>query len=142
MSERSENNRKFVLSYISTAIISYLNFVGRRNTMDDMQVADTAELILSEYPRLKLDDIALFVRKCKLSHFGKLYDLNGAVLLDWLKVYIDERKQTLHALYEREEEERKRQPSLEYTEEERIENIRNAEEIARKVRKHLFEKKV
>lgn len=143
MSKRSENNRKFMLSYISTAIISYLNFIGRRNTMDDVQVADTAELILTEYPRLKLDDIALFIRKCKLSHFGKLYDLNGAVLLDWLNMYINERKQALHALYEREEEERrKRQPAREYTEEERVENIRNAEEMARRVRKHLFEGKV
>lgn len=143
MSKRSDNNRKFMLSYISTAIISYLNFIGRRNTMDDVQVADTAELILTEYPRLKLDDIALFIRKCKLSHFGKLYDLSGAVLLDWLNMYINERKQALHALYEREEEERrKRQPAREYTEEERVENIRNAEEMARRVRKHLFEGKV
>ena len=73
--------------------------------MDDGQVAETAELILSEYPALKFDDIALFVRLCKLSHFGKLYDLNGAVLLQWLQTYKQERTQAGYTLYERRQRE-------------------------------------
>lgn len=74
--------------------------------MNDQQVAETASLIFSEYPRLKFDDIALFIRQCKLSHFGKLYDINGAVLLQWLQVYMQERRQAQSQFIEQKERER------------------------------------
>lgn len=105
MAQRSRSNTAFVLSYLTAAVISYLDFVGRRQTMDDRQVAETAELILAEYPTLKFDDIALFVRLCKLSHFGKLYDLNGAVILQWLQAYTQERSQAMYDLAERRRQE-------------------------------------
>lgn len=71
--------------------------------MDDQQVAETASLIYSEYSGLKFDDIALFIRQCKLSHFGKLYDINGAVLLQWLQVYLQERRQAQAQFVEQQE---------------------------------------
>jgi hypothetical protein len=77
--------------------------------MTENQIADTAMLILEEYPKLKVDDIALFFRKCKMSHFGKLYDLNGMVLMDWLSGYIAERNAVGLSLSRRREEERKRE---------------------------------
>lgn len=107
MVQRSKGNNAFVLSYVSAAIVSYLDFIGRRQTMDDQQVAETAELILSEYDALKFDDIALFIRCCKLSRFGKLYDINGAVLLQWLQTYIQERNQADCRLYEQRERQRR-----------------------------------
>lgn len=107
MVQRSKGNNAFVLSYVSAAIVSYLDFIGRRQTMDDQQVAETAELILSEYDALKFDDIALFIRLCKLSRYGKLYDINGAVLLQWLQTYIQERNQADYRLYEQRERQRR-----------------------------------
>lgn len=97
----------FTIAYISTALTSYLDFVGRRQTMDDRQVADTATLIFDEYPKLKMDDIALFFRFCKISKFGKLYDLNGAVLLDWMRQYSIDRSVAEYKLHERLKEEAK-----------------------------------
>ena len=117
MVQRSKNNNAFVLSYISAAIVSYLDFIGRRQTMDDRQVAETAELILSEYATLKFDDIALFIRLCKLSHFGKLYDINGAVLLQWLLTYIQERTQAGYRLYEQREKQRRDEETRRWEEE-------------------------
>ena len=103
----SEQWRMFTLAYISVALTKYLDFISRRNTMDDYQVAETATLILEEYPNLKVDDIALFFRQCRLSRFGKLYDLNGAVLLDWLHEYQQQRNAAQYNLYCRQEQERK-----------------------------------
>ena len=117
MVQRSKGNNAFVLSYVSAAIVSYLDFIGRRQTMDDQQVAETAELILSEYATLKFDDIALFIRLCKLSHFGKLYDINGAVLLQWLQAYCQERTQADYRLYEQREKARKEAEQRQWDEE-------------------------
>lgn len=103
MASRDDSWRAFTLAYLSAAIISYLDFIGRRQTMNDTQVAETAELILTEYPALKFDDIAFFVRLCKLSAFGKLYDISGAVLLQWLQIYIKLRAKAQWDMREREE---------------------------------------
>lgn len=117
MVQRSKGNSAFVLSYISAAIVSYLDFIGRRQTMDDQQVAETAELILTEHAALKFDDIALFIRLCKLSRFGKLYDINGAVLLQWLQTYRQERTQADYRLYEQREKARKEAEQRQWEEE-------------------------
>lgn len=117
MVQRSKGNNAFVLSYVSAAIVSYLDFIGRRQTMDDQQVAETAELILQEYAALKFDDIALFIRLCKLSHFGKLYDINGAVLLQWLQTYCQERTQAGYRLYEQREKQRRDEETRHWEEE-------------------------
>lgn len=112
LAERNQNWYVFTLAYITAAITSYLDFVGRRNTMDDYQVAETATLILEEYPAMKIDDIALFFRQCRLSHFGKLYDLNGAVLLDWLNQYLKERTTAYWQLQDRLEREQREEQEL------------------------------
>jgi len=117
MVQRSKGNNAFVLSYISAAIVSYLDFIGRRQTMDDQQVAETAELILQEYAALKFADIALFIRFCKLSRFGKLYDINGAVLLQWLQTYCQERTQAGYRLYEQREKQRRDEEARRWEEE-------------------------
>lgn len=117
MVQRSKGNNAFVLSYVSAAIVSYLDFIGRRQTMDDQQVAETAEIILQEYAALKFDDIALFIRLCKLSRFGKLYDINGAVLLQWLQTYCQERTQADYRLYEQREKARKEAEQRQWEEE-------------------------
>ena len=144
LAEQSEQWRMFTLAYISVAISKYLDFLGRRNTMDDYQVAETATLILEEYPDLKVDDIALFFRQCRLSRFGKLYDLNGAVLLDWLNDYTKQRNAAQYDLYKRQEqqrkdeEERRRQAEWEaLTPEQQAEQQRKIEEIQERIRQKL-----
>ena len=144
VAEKNPNLRVFTLSYLTTALTNYLDFMGRRNTMNDEQVAETAELMLEEYPDLKFDDIALFFRNCKLSRYGKLYDLNGAALLDWLREYKSERSTASWRLAEqqkrerKEAEERQRQAKWEaMTDEERAESEKRIAEIQERIRKKL-----
>jgi len=91
MAAKNEQWHIFTLAYISAGITSYLDFVGRRNSMNDAQVAETAELLLEDYRDMKFDDIALFIRNCKKARYGRLYDLNGSVLLDWFREYDNQR---------------------------------------------------
>ena len=136
LSDRSQGWNTFVLGYISAAIVRYLDFVGRRNTMDDEQVAETAMLLLETYPYLKMDEIEYFFHLCKTSHFGHLYDLNGATLLEWMQQYLKERNLEQGRIYQeqekaaREAEERRRaEIEASMTEEERAETARKIEEI-------------
>jgi len=135
-----DNWRMFTLAYISAAITKYLDFIGRRNTMNDSQVAETAQLILEEYQRLKFDDIEFFFRNCRLSKYGKLYDINGQVLLDWLHEYdmqrwaAEERK----ARHDKEEEERRRIAEWEaLPQEEKDRQLREIQEIQDRITKRL-----
>ena len=108
MLERDIENITFVIGYISAGIESYLEFVGRAKTMNNKQVLETAGLILSECPTLQFDDIALFIRMCKFSHFGKLYDITGISLLEWLTMYVQERIVAKNDLYGRLQEEQEK----------------------------------
>lgn len=137
----------FTLAYISVAISKYLDFIGRRNTMDDHQVAETATLILDEYPDLKMDDIALFFRQCRLSRFGKLYDLNGAVLLDWLHTFLVERNRAYCLKCEADEkaareadERRWEEERARMTDEEKAEQDKKVDDIIRRIEKQLKSK--
>lgn len=87
----ARGNRGWVCAYISAGIVSYLEYLGRHNTMTDDMIKETAGLLLDEFPRLKVDDVALFFRLCKTAHFGHLYDINGAALFEWLRLYVAER---------------------------------------------------
>lgn len=144
LAERNQNWYVFTLAYITAAITSYLDFVGRRNTMNDQQVGESARLILEEYPDLKMDDIALFFRQCKLSHFGKLYDLNGAVLIEWLNQYQKERSTAYWQLQDRlereqrEEQERKEKAEWEaLTPEQQAQRQREIEQIQERIANRL-----
>lgn len=144
LAELSDQWRLFTISYISVALTNYLDFVGRRNTMNDQQVGESARLILEEYKQLKIDDIALFFRQCKLSHFGKLYDLNGSVLLDWLNQYLKERTTAYWQLQDRlereqrEEQERKEKAEWEaLTPEQQAQRQREIEQIQERIANRL-----
>lgn len=112
--------------------------------MNDKQVAETATLILEEYGRLKLDDIAFFFRQCKLAKYGKLYDLNGVVFLDWLNNYWSEREETMQHLYEAKKraEQAKKEAEREaaynaLSAEEKEKNQRKIDEIIQRIKKNL-----
>ncbi|MCM1034958.1 MAG: hypothetical protein NC346_02265 [Prevotella sp.] len=105
---RSEAWKVFTLAYIATAIAEYLDFVGRRQTMNDGQVAQTAELIFEEYGGiLHFDDIALFFRLTKLGKYGHLYEISGVVLLEYIKQYLNDRSWQAYSWRKRLEQEKK-----------------------------------
>lgn len=136
----SENNRAFTLSFIANAITKYLEYVGRQRTPNDPQVAEIAELMLDEYPHLKFDDMAFFIRQCKLARFGKFYNLNGAVLMEWLAEYNKQRTAAYIQLRERQEHDQRKaeaQAADDYwkslTPKQREEQKRQLEEIQQRI---------
>lgn len=109
--EGSDKDKMRTLQFICAAIVDYLNFKNRKNTMTTQQVAETATLILEEYPYLRLDDLKLFVRRLKLNAYGEVFDLDGQVFLGWLNKYVEEKRTAQYRLIkqrEEEESERKR----------------------------------
>lgn len=114
--QSSPNLAAYALTYISAAIVNYLDFVNRKELMSTQQIAETAMLILDspEFSQLKLDDFVLFIRKAKMGDFGNLYTLNGTTIIEWLRQYRGERGWELHKLDEQEEEERRERESAAY----------------------------
>ena len=107
----SDDDRAKTLVYISASIVDYLDFKNRKNTMTSAQAAETALLILEEFPFLQLDDLKLFVRRLKLNAYGEVYDLDGQVFIGWLQKYVDEKRYHLYLIQK--ERERKEQEEKE-----------------------------
>lgn len=60
--------------------------------MNDLQLAETAKLLLQEYYFLKIEDLRICFDRMKLGHYGQTYDrIDGNVILGALKVYTEER---------------------------------------------------
>lgn len=69
-----------------------LDFFNVENTMSDAQVAFTINLLVEEYPYLKLDDYKMCFRKVMLGHYGKVYNrIDGQMILGWIHTYVRER---------------------------------------------------
>lgn len=79
------------------AVISYLvsdalEFFNVTETMTDRQVAMTVDLIIEEYPYLKMDDLKLCFKNAMKMKYGQIYNrIDGQVILGWLKAYNAER---------------------------------------------------
>lgn len=112
LSELSTNKCVKAWTIVSAAIISYLNFINRRELMSDLQIAETAKLICEEYGWLKLDDLALFTRMAKTNKFGPLYSIDGQVLFGWIEEYSKMRRDSYNMYLIAKEERDKKIKSL------------------------------
>lgn len=71
---------------------SVVRFFSVGRTVNDMQLAETAKLILSEYYFLKIEDLKLCFDRMKKGYYGETYDrMDGNVILVALKKYTEER---------------------------------------------------
>jgi hypothetical protein len=60
------------------------------------QMVDTAQMILNEYPELKIDDVALCFSKAKKGHYGKVYDrLDSAIIFGWLEMFLADKNEQI-----------------------------------------------
>lgn len=96
----AKNWRVLFLAVISTGIKDFLDFKNRRTLMSDTQIAQTAEMLLDEYPQLTVSDVSLFFRMCKMGKFGEMVDLDGTTILRWCERYIKDRHIALNSYYE------------------------------------------
>jgi hypothetical protein len=60
------------------------------------QMVDTAQMILNEYPELKIDDVALCFSKAKKGRYGKVYDrLDGPIVFEWLELFLADKHEQI-----------------------------------------------
>lgn len=80
-----------------------LKFFNLGKTMNDVQVAQTTDLIIDAFSLYKLDDISLCFRKAKMGNYGQMYDrIDGQVIMNWLYLYDSEKTAEIIAIQERE----------------------------------------
>lgn len=102
MEQQGDKWKIYSRAFVSAAIIDYIEFVGINDKITQKQVADMADLIVTEYGGLRLDDIVLFFRYCKLAKYGKLFgtnDLNPQTIFDWMRRYIHDKNEAMHKIY-------------------------------------------
>ena len=82
---------------VARAAICYLisetlEFFSVKESMSDVQIAVTADLIIEEYPSFKTDDLKLCFKNAKKLRYGEVYNrIDGSVIMRWLKEYNKER---------------------------------------------------
>ncbi|MFV0325326.1 MAG: DUF6633 family protein [Bacteroides xylanisolvens] len=60
--------------------------------MSDIQAAMTVDLIIEEYPYLKLDDLKLCFKNAMKMKYGNIYNrIDGQVIMSWFRSYNKER---------------------------------------------------
>ena len=65
-----------------------LEFFNATETMSDVQVAITVDLIMEEYPYLKMDDLKLCFKNAMKMKYGRIYNrIDGQVIMSWLREY-------------------------------------------------------
>ena len=60
--------------------------------MKDSQIDQTAEMIIDEFPSMKIADILFLFKKAKNGEFGQIYEgLDGLKILTWFRQVWNER---------------------------------------------------
>ncbi len=69
-----------------------LEFFNATETMSDIQVAMTVDLIMEEYPYFKMDDLKLCFKNAMKMKYGRIYNrIDGQVIMSWFRDYNKER---------------------------------------------------
>ena len=82
---------------VARATVSYLlsealEFFNVKETMSDVQVAITVDLILEEYPYMQTDDLKLCFKNAMKLKYGQIYNrIDGQIIMSWLRAYDIER---------------------------------------------------
>lgn len=86
------NGDTMVKALIAHAITDLNKFLNFQNIMTVPQIAETTEMILSDYNALKIEDIRVCFSNGKKGHYGQLYGrLDGQIIMLWLSQYSTDR---------------------------------------------------
>ena len=67
------------------------NFANVKHKMNQSQIIETVKMLFQEYPRLSLQEYALFFRRVKTGFYGQLYEsLDGIKIMAFMKDYYKE----------------------------------------------------
>lgn len=100
------------VEYITRALSILLDqvqlFFNVSVPMSPAQISITCDLILERFGNYKIQDFQICFRKAMAGDYGKLYNrIDGAIILEWLNTYDNERTEEIVKLRERENVETK-----------------------------------
>jgi hypothetical protein len=73
-------------------VADLIEFFNTGETMSDVQIATTIDLIIEEYPYFKMDDLKLCFKNAMKQKYGRVYNrLDGAMIMGWLQQYNKDR---------------------------------------------------
>ncbi|MGE4308982.1 hypothetical protein [Bacteroides sp.] len=94
ISIKSKHGETVARAAVSYLLSEALEFFNVKETMSDIQVAITVDLILEEYPYLQTDDLKLCFKNAMKLKYGQIYNrIDGQIVMSWLKSYDIERSE-------------------------------------------------
>lgn len=82
----------YINALLTYAIIELAKFFNVQNNFNAEQVTLTANLVREKYYWLKPDDFKLCFKNVMKGNYGKVYNrIDGAMIMEWLDMYIEER---------------------------------------------------
>lgn len=89
-------NQDDTIDEICLIILDLCKWFNVKNNISEEQIYGIAEMVISEYKFLTLLDLGLCFKFAKLGKYGKVYDrIDGGLVLYWLKMYEEERTETI-----------------------------------------------
>lgn len=86
------NNPELALSLIRLHLMDLNDYLNLTRPLTPQQIDQTAELILIEYPTMKIADFIYTLKCAKLGRFGKIFEgLDGMKILSWIEQVMSER---------------------------------------------------
>jgi len=94
---------------LADMIMNLNKFSNVSRKMDSLQVAETVNMLLNEYPRLSLQEYQVFFNRIKSGQFGQLYDsMDGIKIMAFIKEFYDEMVNAYHEFKEENHQQIKR----------------------------------
>jgi len=88
VSIKKEIGEPFIRALMVKWFNSFVEFYSVNGTMSALQIADTINLIMEEYPHFKQEDFKLFFNMAKKGMFGQIFGrMDGEVIMQWLEQY-------------------------------------------------------
>jgi len=82
-------------------LIELNQFGNIKYKMNQSQITETINLLFSEFPRLSLQEYALFFRRIKTGYYGQLYEsLDGIKIMAFMRDYYQEILRAYHEFKE------------------------------------------
>ncbi len=78
------------------AIIMACEFFNVKPPMTEFQAVQTAILLVEQYPHETFEDFIFCLKKAKLGEYGGIFNrIDGHVIFDWFRQYLDEKYQAV-----------------------------------------------
>lgn len=85
-------NPELALALLRLHLVDLVDFLNPARSMNMVQIDATAELILMQFPRLKIADMVYIMKRAKLGGFGALYEsIDGQKIMTWIEKVLMER---------------------------------------------------